>query len=263
MRVCSDPYARCFLRGRLYLIGEARVPEHVGVWLQRRFAPGFHDYFVARTRFIDDALTSAVGDGVTQVVILGAGYDSRAYRIPALRAIKVVEVDQPATQQDKIARVRVCIGETPHVAFVPIDFTTQSLAGALTAETYDRTARTFFLWEGVTPYIDAFAVDATLAFIRESSGSGSIAVFDYLDEEALLGRSSHRAVTAWVSRTRRTREPVRFGIDPSQIGKFVGERGLKPTAHAAAADLNERYFKPFHGHRAVTPAFAIAQVQVP
>ena len=262
-RVCDDPYARCFLGGRLYLVGALPVPKRLGLWLQRLVAPGFHDYFVARTAFIDDAVSATVASGISQVGILGAGYDSRAYRLRALRAAKVLEVDHPATQQEKIARVRQCVGKPPaHVTFVPMDFDAESLEIALSRTSYDRDARTLFVWEGVTPYLNGPAVEATLEFVARSVHD-SMLIFDYLDEDVLARKTERRELVRWVDRTQKMSEPVRFGIKPSNLEDFISSRGLTLIGHARSADLDRLYFRPFNGRRWATPGFAIAQARVP
>ncbi len=144
---------------------------------------------VVRTRHIDEALQDALADGMEQVVILGAGLDTRAYRFhDGHPAAHFFEVDSPATQSDKRERVERVFGTTPeHVTFVPVDFETQSLAEELAAAGFDASARTFYVWEGVTMYLTADAIDATLEFVTEHSAPGSEIVFDYVYKELIDG----------------------------------------------------------------------------
>ena len=134
-----------------------------------------------RTRFIDEALDRAVAGGAAQVVILGAGFDTHAYRCRVLLAgIRVFEVDRPATQALKRERVREAIGEIPeNLTYVPIDFQHDDLGGVLARHGHDRTQPTFFIMEGVTMYVPEGDVRRTLQFIgRHPLGSG--VVFDFV-----------------------------------------------------------------------------------
>lgn len=142
---------------------------------------------IPRTRFIDERLEAAVGNGTTQLVILGAGFDSRAYRFEKLlTAVRVFEVDHPATQEVKIQRVREVVGEPPeNLVYLAVDFRKDDLTAALSAEGYRKDRRTFFIWEGVTMYLPAEAVHETLRWIAVNSASGSSVVFDYFSETAV------------------------------------------------------------------------------
>ncbi len=133
-----------------------------------------------RTRFFDERLQRAVSRGATQVVILGAGYDSRAYRMrQLLKDIRVFEVDYGPTQEYKKMRVQEIFGCLPsHVSYVSIDFTREKLRDVLVKAGYRPDRITFFIWEGVTYYIPEEAVRSTLRFVATESGPGSVIVLD-------------------------------------------------------------------------------------
>ena len=127
-----------------------------------------------RTRFIDDCLRRAIEAGATQVVILGAGFDTRAYRLTdLLKDTTIFEVDRPQTQEVKKRRVAEALGGAPpNVAYVPIDFQHDNLGEVLARHGHDPACRTCFIWEGVTMYLPAAAVRATLEFVGpHASGS--------------------------------------------------------------------------------------------
>jgi methyltransferase (TIGR00027 family) len=134
-----------------------------------------------RTRFIDDALERAIAGGATQVAILGAGFDSHAYRCERLLAnVKVFEIDRPATQALKRQRVQEVLGNPPsNLTYVPIDFQHESLADVLQRHGYDPSQRTFFILEGVTMYVPEQGVKSTLRFVA-SHPPGSAIVFDFV-----------------------------------------------------------------------------------
>jgi len=133
-----------------------------------------------RTRFIDERLQHAVSGGAAQVVILGAGYDSRAYRMKELlKGVRVFEVDYGPTQEYKKRRVLEIFGcFPPNLTYVPIDFTQEKLGNVLARDGYRSDRMTFFIWEGVTQYIPEEAIRSTLRFVATESAPGSSVVLD-------------------------------------------------------------------------------------
>jgi methyltransferase (TIGR00027 family) len=136
---------------------------------------------LVRTRFIDEALARAVADGAAHVVILGAGFDSHAYRCQELLAnVRVFEVDRPATQALKKQRVQEAVGGPPaNLTYVPIDIQHEDLADVLRRHGHDQSQRTFFIMEGVTMYVSEEGVRATLRYVA-GHPPGSAIVFDFL-----------------------------------------------------------------------------------
>lgn len=136
---------------------------------------------MVRTRFVDEALARAVAGGATQVAILGAGFDSHAYRCQTVLAgARVFEVDRPDTQALKRERVRTVIGDPPaNLTYVPVDFQRERLPDVLTRHGYDLRRTTFFVLEGVTMYLPEPAVRDTLGFIA-AHPPGSSVVFDFV-----------------------------------------------------------------------------------
>jgi methyltransferase (TIGR00027 family) len=151
--------------------------------------------FIAfRTRFAEDALAAAFEGGVRQVVVLGAGLDTYAYRNPFGDRLRLFEVDHPATQAWKHQLLRDAAIPLPSsLTFVPVDFERETLPERLAASAFDRTQQTFFTWLGVVPYLNEEAVWSTLAFIA-GLPNGAHVVFDYSNPPASLSpemRASH------------------------------------------------------------------------
>src|SRR5262245_29014500 len=144
----DDPWAQRFLRGRYRLAG-ALPARAVARLIDRRW-PGPRAAVCVRTRYFDDAIRQACADGLDQLVILGAGFDSRAHRLPGLERVRVFEVDHPATQAAKRAALP---GARGRVSYVALDFLTGRLEDALAAGGFTPGPRTLFLWEGVTNYL--------------------------------------------------------------------------------------------------------------
>jgi len=151
-------------------------------------------FIAVRTRFAEDALAAAFEGGVRQVVVLGAGLDTYAYRNPFGDRMRLFEVDHPATQAWKHQLLRDAAIPLPSsLTFVPVDFERETLAERLAASAFDRTQQTFFTWLGVVPYLNEEAVWSTLAFIA-GLPNGAHVVFDYSDPPASLSpemRASH------------------------------------------------------------------------
>jgi methyltransferase (TIGR00027 family) len=158
-------------------------------------------FIAARSRYAEDTLQSAIASGVRQVVVLGAGLDTFAYRSEPLN-LRIYEVDHPSTQEWKRARLAAAGIAVPGcVVFTPIDFEHQSLAAALAASGFDPTQRAFFTWLGVVPYLTEEAVLATLGFIASLPG-GAHVVFDYANPPHSMSdpaRAVHDELAARVS----------------------------------------------------------------
>jgi methyltransferase (TIGR00027 family) len=199
-----------------------------------------------RTRYIDEVLDESLKEGVAQVVILGAGLDSRGYRFSdRLRQAVVFELDLPATQEYKKKRVRETLGALPsQLKYVPIDFAKQDLATVLDAAGYSRKAKTLFIWEGVTMYIPEAAVDATLRFVAKNATSGSRIVFDYFLASAL--KAPPAALRDTNARVAGLGEPFVFGMPGDDVSAFVRERGLDVSSDFGYAELGKRFLATYN-----------------
>ena len=155
---------------------------------------GIRIFIAARTRFAEDTLAVAVERGASQLVVLGAGLDTYAYRGALRERLRIFEVDHPATQawkRQRLAEADILV--PPALTFAPIDFERQTLAQGLAAANFDPALQTFFTWLGCVPYLTEEAVWSTLQFIA-SLPSGANVVFDYGDPPASLSpemRASH------------------------------------------------------------------------
>lgn len=214
-------------------------------------AYGLAGYYTinARTKHIDTLLRKALADGAKQVVILGAGYDSRAYRFQdASPTVAFFEVDLPITQAEKKRRVAQIFGAVPDtVVYVPIDFNTQTLGEVLKRAGYDEKLRTFFIWEGVTMYIDGDAVDSTIRFIAQHSAPGSSVVLDYVLRGLIEGKVKDRACTRAMTKVATKGEPWIFGLEKVEAERFLEERGLRVLSNFGPEDQTRRYLMKSNG----------------
>jgi methyltransferase (TIGR00027 family) len=214
VRICNDPLA-----GRLadplfsFFIG---LFARYGEWRTH----GALTFIACRQRYIDDFLRERLGTGATQVVILGAGLDSRAYR-EGTAAVRFFEVDHPSTQAGKVEKLKRILGDVPgNVTFVPVDFDAETL-DKLSACGFDPTARTVFVWEGVTPYLTLQGVDATLGWISENAAAGSSIVLDY-QHDSPARRSVLRSLLSRLSGETRA-----FEMPEESISQFLADRGFR------------------------------------
>lgn len=262
-RVIDDPYAAAFLTGRYGLLARlARLPavrRLLERYIDGRFPGGPRASAVARTRLIDE-LVDEVGAG--QVVLLGAGYDSRAYRLPGMRAARVFEVDHPATQATKRRAVgaRVEPGRRAHVRFVAVDLLRDDLGAALHGAGFNGAERTVVIWEGVTNYLTVEAVDTTLRKLADLATSGSSIVFTYVDRAALDGTGDFRGV--WQEAVKKHGEPWTFGFDPATLPGYLAERNLTLQQDLSARDAADRYLVPLGRHEPAAPFYRIARAEV-
>ena len=207
-------------------------------------------YVNARTHYIDAALKKAAVDGATQAVILGAGFDSRAYRFRASHPqLRFFEVDLPATIEAKKKRIAEALGGLPdYVRYAPIDFNTQKLEDVLLPLGYDPKQRTFFLLEGVVMYVVEGGNGATFDFIRKHSGSGSVVVYDYVLKQVIQGKTKGYYAAAYLSyAVERAGEPYIFGWTPAEAAAWAKKRGFSVVEDIGGKDLTRRHLTGSNG----------------
>jgi methyltransferase (TIGR00027 family) len=199
---------------------------------------------LSRSRFCEDCLAEAIRQGARQYVILGAGFDTFAFRRPDLLArLRVFKLDHPMTQamkRERIARVGWTI--PPQLSFVPVDFTSESLAGKLTQSDFDTSLTSFLSWLGVTYYLPREVVFNTLGEIREISAPGSSIVFDYMDAEAFVPAGVARRTALMQNIARMAGEPMLSGFEPQALAMELRTRGLEVVEDFGPEAIEARYF---------------------
>ncbi len=233
-------------------------------WFLTKFCPpGIYQYHIARTAYFDSVVKEALTAHTPQIVFLGAGYDSRPYRFAHLaKDTRFFEVDAPPTQEHKRSLIdQAGITVPAGLAFVPLDFTRDSLRSALFRAGLDRSQKTLYVWEGVTYYLPAQAIDDTLGFIRENSPPGSAVCFDYTGTfpgvDDAYGVKEQREFL----RTNLPGEVMEFSIERAQIESFLSESGFSLTEHLTPEEMEKRYLTLRDGSSAgkVTASYCIAQ----
>jgi methyltransferase (TIGR00027 family) len=213
---------------------------------------------------IDDALVDALSQGTSQVVIMGAGFDCRAYRIAGVDSARVFEVDHSGTLATKKSVLKRIPGlRSGHVRFVETDFNRQPLGEVLDASGFDRQARTFFIWEGVTNYLTGEAVDATLRYLANAGQRGSKVLFTYIHRNVLHDPSSFEGAEKSISVVARAGERWTFGIDPKELRPYLAERGLDLIEDVGSLEYRRRYMKPSGFHMKGYEFYRVALAQIP
>ena len=146
-RVIHDPFAECFVKGA----GIVKCLGHgVNTYLANKIVPGLHDHLIARTRVIDELVKECAAAGATQYVILGAGYDMRAYRLGLPTSLRIFEVDQQEVQELKQANMPPDALTSGTSTYVSVDFNTQTLSDQLVKAGFQKGAPSIITLEGVT-----------------------------------------------------------------------------------------------------------------
>lgn len=259
VRICYDSYAGAMIPGG---ISNSLSKLVITSGLYEKMAPGAVAFVAVRERFIDDFLKASLSEGLDQVVILGAGYDTRPYRIAGIEKTHVFEIDAPATQEVKLKRLKKIFDPLPgHVTFIPMDFNAQPLGERLKSGGYNEQGKTLFIWQGVTYFLTSEGVDSTLAFITNHSGPGSAVIFDYFYNETL--HDTRRIDVKMMKRSAKlTGEAYLFGIDQGQVETFLSQRGFREVHNAPLEDLKQLYFTGPNVRRFMPAGIAIASARV-
>ena len=263
-RVCDDCVAVKLLKPPVRPFAKTRIGRRIIFKIVSPMKRAIMGYIPLRTRLIDECLQSALDEGLDQLVILGSGYDTRAYRMDDLRkGTKIFEVDRPEMQNEKKAQVEKALGSvTDRVIHVPIDFEKDDVAECLVKKGYDPKRKTFFIWEGVTYFLDAEAVDHTLAFMAESSGPGSSVIFDYVPPDVVDGTNNNPLTVDLLNAARQMGEPYKFGIEPNSIEMFLSQRGFCNTEDYSVGQLAGRYHGPVNKDRPVMDVYHVVRAVV-
>jgi methyltransferase (TIGR00027 family) len=199
---------------------------------------------LSRSRFCEDCLEGAILQGVTQYVILGAGFDTFAYRRPDLAdRLTVFEVDHPATQALKRQRLAALPRKFPsNLRLVPVDFDRDDLAQALAGASYDPGKPAFFSWLGVTYYLSRATVFTTLDKLAGMSAPGSAIVFDYFDTDAFNPERASRRMQIMHSIVRQVGEPMKAGFAPQKLSVELESTGWQLEENLSPEQIEARYF---------------------
>lgn len=241
-RLFADPFASWFLdNGLKWAIRLCRIPG----WrafverIIKKKIPGALSSGIARTKYIDELLLQAVDAGAQQVFILGAGFDTRGLRLPALKHLKVVEIDHPNTSAYKQAALRA--HHMPaKIFYYQVDFNKQSLDQLAAQHHFDFTAPTVIIWEGVTNYLDKAAIDNTFSFLQRFA-PGSTVIFTYVHQEVLRNPAAFFGGAKLLEDVAALEERWTFGFEPEELAGYLGQYQFQLRQDLGAAEYRQRY----------------------
>lgn len=252
-RICYDPYAFRFINPEILKFAAAHPAEaEAKLEEMEERLPGLSNSIRARVRYFDEFIEKSCNDRLEQLVILGAGFDTRAYRLAGLkRNVRVFEVDHPDTLFFKMEKIREIFGDLPnHVVYVPIDFEFEDLGDKLRANDYSPDQKTLFVLEGLTMYLPQKAVDETLEFIVHNAGIGSAILFDYYPVSVVDGSSDREIAKNIRNFTQMVGEPLQFGIPDGDVVRTLTEYGFSRVRNVTSDEYKNLFF---HGKNADRP----------
>lgn len=201
---------------------------------------------ISRARYVEDTIEKALRQGIKQYVILGAGMDTYAFRRPEMiEKLEVFEVDHPATQEFKLHRLAELGWKLPgKLHFIPIDFTQESVASALThSSSYDLKVKSLFSWLGVVIYLTREEVFATLRSIIDIAPAGSMVIFDYTNTDAFNPEKSSPQMQKFMEFGQKIGEPMITGFNPSALAEDLEGLGFHLYENLSPADIEILYFQ--------------------
>lgn len=211
--------------------------------LSEKRAPGVRGGVLCRKRYIDDKALEAVNAGIDTLVNLGAGLDTRFYRLPALAGTSAFEVDLPENIAYKSEKLQQLFGMVPaRVRLVPMEFGAQDLERVLTSSGYQKGQKTFFIWEAVTQYLPETAVRSTFDFLAQAP-SGSRLVFTYIRQDFMDG-TALCGLDALYQGFRVKEQVWQFGLAPEKVAPFLHEYSWGEVEQVGTQEYTALYLKP-------------------
>ncbi len=200
---------------------------------------------IARTKFIDSVFQKAISNEFDQILIFGAGFDSRGIRFADLnKKTRIFEIDAPVTQKAKINQLKKRgIAIDPNIVFISIDFNKESLEDKLIDSGFKENKRSLFILEGLTMYLDPEAIDSTFHVIDQFAGTDSEFVFDYVYSSVLRGENLYYGESEVLNQLKDTNEPWSFGIEKGELESFLKDKNLKLICSLNSENLEDKFFK--------------------
>ncbi|MBN9386182.1 MAG: SAM-dependent methyltransferase [Chitinophagaceae bacterium] len=243
-RLFTDPYAIHFLTPAHRLLCHlASIPpaERLFYHLIQRRIPGALASGLARTRLIDDLLETTLRQGARQVIILGAGFDTRNLRLTSLQDLPIIEIDHPDTARRKLQTLGRHQKTLPkNTRYLSIDFNKQSLEDLFRQHSIDLSIPTVLIWEGVTNYLQKEAIDAMFALVGKFA-KGSCIIFTYVDKKVLENPALYYGAVRLIKDLEAIGERWTFGFRPEELAGCLSGFGLRLIKDVGAADYRQQY----------------------
>ncbi len=243
-RLFSDPYAAHFVDSKLrFAVGLSKFPfvaQYIHNIINKKI-PGALSSGIARTKYIDELLKKAVSEGIKQVVILGAGFDTRAVRLDFLKTIPIIEIDHPNTSNFKAEIYKKRIGKIPkNVTFLQIDFNRQNLDQLALENNLDFSKPTAVIWEGVTNYLTEEAVKSTFSFISKFAANSHI-IFTYVHKNILKNPDSFLGGKKLLEDLEKLEEHWTFGFFPEELPNYLNDFNIRLLEDLGADEYRKKF----------------------
>jgi methyltransferase (TIGR00027 family) len=260
-RICHDPYAVHFIPAWLRPLGAKAALAFGTLSNWDALFPGVGNAILARTHFIDDCLEAALAGDIEQLVLLGAGYDTRPLRfMKAMSGVTVFELDHPATQRQKLERLGR-IGATAHrcIRYLPIDLASDAIDEGLSAHGYAPRRKSLLIWEGVTYYLPMVSVRRTFALLAELAAPGSRLVFDYFPPSVADGTNPLPEARALRAGLKHIGEEIRSGLRPEDLAEMMQKNGFELRRNLSCRQYVRRHLAAAHRERRFSELFYFAE----
>ena len=228
----------------IFLPVDKRAPlklEHIRPVIKKAIPEGLYEYVIARTKHFDELFSQALKQQIPQIVLLGTGYDSRAYRYAGeIENSKIFEVDITGTQKEKLKILKDnSIDLHPQVAYVEADFEQDEWFQSLYDAGYQNSLKTLYVWEGVTFYLSPKSVESTLRMLRQHSLTGSTISFDYqhTDNDNMLIETGLKD------------ESIKFGLNSQVCDNYLKRLGYSVLEKIDSSIMSKRYLTMTSGNR--------------
>ena len=242
-RLFDDSMIRHLLPVYIVILMKSKYFRNLMIHMYDNKTKGIFGGFICRTKYIDDKMEENMND-IDQILILGSGMDTRAYRINGLSTKKIFEIDLEHIQMFKKEKIKKFFGNIPeNVTFIAIDFNKDDLYELLRKNNFDFTKKSFLIWEGVTQYLEREAVEKVFEFTSKLI-SDSILVFTYILEKVINKKSNIPGANNWVESFSKNGISLEFGINPENIEKIMGKYRLKVLEDVGTDYYKKTYLEP-------------------
>lgn len=265
IRIFFDPYAVRFIDpAKLAWAQEHPAEVRAMVEVLDQQMPGWNNSIRARVRYFDDVAENAPSEGFTQVVVFGAGYDTRAYRISSLMEhVRVFEVDRPETLERKIAVLKAIFGRLPgHVSYIPHEIDEGNTWADLESAGFSSEKRTLFILEGLVMYLPRPAVECLFSEIARHAGCGSAVLFDFIPQSMADGSSDAEGGRTIRDFTISIGEPLRSGFAAGDVVPFLAGLGFENVQVISSLSYAKMYYTGKNTGRKVSGLLSFAYATV-
>ncbi|MEJ2249377.1 MAG: SAM-dependent methyltransferase [Candidatus Lokiarchaeota archaeon] len=224
--------------------------KRIRSFLMKKLGPeGIYEYVIARTKFIDKIFIKALSNNFNQILIFGAGFDTRGIRLTeGFENIKVFELDVMTTISDKLKQYKKRKVDPGRVRYVKINFNSENIKETMKGADFEYNKKTLYILEGIIMYLNESAINEDFNFISKSAGKGSEVVFDYIYQSVLEEKNLFKGEQEIYRTVKKSGESWTFGIEKGEIIQFLQKRGLELIKQLDSQKLEEMYFQDKNGN---------------